>query len=104
MQNLTFLSASHEAGLLKRVQSDFDQKEATPSFSIDAGFQTYYIVASNCELQTAKPWTEESFRIFKGSDIRCIVSEGYTQGHYEVIAMPGIEEKELHGMLLDFVA
>ncbi len=104
MKNLAYLSASIEAGRLDRVQADFDQKEVSPSFSITPAFQEYSVLAHGCTLQVARPWSKEAHAIFRGSDIRCIVADDHLQGHYTVIAMPGLSEKRLSGLLLDFLA
>ena len=99
----TYLSTSVEGGRLNRVQATFDQGEVSPYFSITPEFQEYSVLAHHCALQVARPWSREASQLFKGSDIRCIMADEGMEGHYTVIAMPGLSEKRLSGLLLQFV-
>lgn len=103
MQATTYLSTSVENGRINRVQATFDQREVAPHFSITPEFQEYSVLAHHCTLQVARPWSKEANQIFKGSDIRCIVADDGREGHYTVIAMPGLSEKRLSDLLLQFV-
>ena len=104
MQNLAYLAASVEVARLDRVQADFDQKEIIPSFSITPEFQEYGVIAHDCNLQTARPWSKEAHSIFRNSPIRCITEDDHMEGSYKVIAMPNLSEKEMHELLTEFIA